>query len=46
MVNGNDDLKAAAQHPQKVRVGDIGADLSLSPDQGWLDMDVQWIITR
>jgi quercetin dioxygenase-like cupin family protein len=45
-VNFNDDVAAAGQHPQKVRVGNVPADPNLSAADGWMDMDVQWIITR
>jgi quercetin dioxygenase-like cupin family protein len=34
------------QHPQKVRVADIAADPNLSADAGWVNMAVQWVVTR
>lgn len=44
-MSGSDDLRAVSEHPQKVRVGSVEADMSLSADQGWMDMGVQWIVT-
>jgi quercetin dioxygenase-like cupin family protein len=34
------------EHPQKVRVDQIAADPTLSAASGWVDMAVQWVITR
>jgi quercetin dioxygenase-like cupin family protein len=32
-------------HPQKVRVADIKPSDSHTPEDGWVDMAVQWVIT-
>jgi quercetin dioxygenase-like cupin family protein len=32
-------------HPQKVRVADVAPSDSHTPEDGWVDMAVQWVIT-
>jgi quercetin dioxygenase-like cupin family protein len=34
------------EHPQKVRVAAVQPDTSLQASEGWVDMSVQWIVTR
>ena len=34
------------QHPRKVRVDRVAADPTLAAESGWVDMAVQWIVTR
>lgn len=34
------------EHPQKVRVADVQPDQTLSAGEGWVNMAVQWVITR
>lgn len=34
-----------ASHPQKVRVADFGPDPTLTAEQGWVNMDVRWLVT-
>jgi quercetin dioxygenase-like cupin family protein len=36
----------ADEHPQKVRVADVRPDDSLQAGDGWMNMAVQWIVTR
>jgi quercetin dioxygenase-like cupin family protein len=45
-MNPNEHADVAAEHPQKIRVGNVAADPSLTADDGWVDMSVQWIVTR
>lgn len=41
-----DEAGAVQAHPQKVQIGDVRADSNLRSDDGWINMDVQWIVTR
>lgn len=38
-------IQEAHKHPQKVNVDQIAAD-DMDPEKGWLNMAVQWIVTR
>jgi quercetin dioxygenase-like cupin family protein len=40
------DVPVVDEHPQKVRVSEVGADQTLDAGAGWVDMAVQWIVTR
>jgi quercetin dioxygenase-like cupin family protein len=40
------DVPIVDDHPQKVRVDDVTIDPNLSADAGWVNMAVQWIVTR
>lgn len=42
----NGDAGAVEHHPQKIVVASVPTDDSLTVDDGWLDMGVQWIVTR
>ena len=45
-MDPKEDGEVVTEHPQKVQIGSVIADPSLSADDGWVNMDVQWIITR
>lgn len=40
------DVPILDEHPRKIRVSDVAADSTLEASQGWVDMAVQWIVTR
>lgn len=40
------DVPIVDDHPQKVRVDRVAADPTLAAASGWVDMAVQWIVTR
>lgn len=40
------DVPLVTNHPQKVRVADVNRDANLDASEGWVDMAVQWIVTR
>jgi quercetin dioxygenase-like cupin family protein len=40
------DRPVVDEHPQKVRVADVQPDQTLSAGEGWVNMAVQWVITR
>jgi quercetin dioxygenase-like cupin family protein len=42
----NGDAEAVDDHPQKIVVASVPADDTLTAEGGWLDMGVQWIVTR
>jgi mannose-6-phosphate isomerase-like protein (cupin superfamily) len=44
--DGGGGRRALEDHPQKIRVSDVAADATLDAEDGWLDMGVQWVITR
>lgn len=37
--------KALSEHPMKVTVADTPGDPALKADDGWIDMDVKWLVT-
>jgi mannose-6-phosphate isomerase-like protein (cupin superfamily) len=39
-------MSASSEHPLKVVVQEAPSDASLTPERGWHDMDVKWLITR
>lgn len=45
-MDGTENLNVMREHPQKIPVAAIPPDQSLTADDGWKDMGVQWIITR
>jgi quercetin dioxygenase-like cupin family protein len=45
-MNPRDNGEVVAEHPQKVQIGNVISDQSLSPEDGWVNMDVQWIVTH
>lgn len=40
------DVPIVEEHPQKLRVSDIEPDPNLQASRGWVNMAVQWIVTR
>jgi quercetin dioxygenase-like cupin family protein len=38
--------EASREHPLKVVVEEVPSDRSLRPQDGWIDMDVKWLLTR
>lgn len=40
------DVPTVDEHPRKIRVAEVGADPTLEASRGWVDMAVQWIVTR
>jgi quercetin dioxygenase-like cupin family protein len=40
------DVPVVDEHPRKIRVSEVRPDSTLEADQGWVDMAVQWIVTR
>lgn len=44
-MNPND-ASAVSEHPHKVQISNVAADPNLHQDDGWVDMSVQWVITR
>lgn len=45
MKNDNGQVRLVTEHPQKVRVVDI-PNGSHRADEGWINMKVQWVITK
>jgi oxalate decarboxylase/phosphoglucose isomerase-like protein (cupin superfamily) len=39
-------MSASSQHQLKVVAQEAPSDASLTPERGWHDMDVKWLITR
>src|SRR5690606_28364831 len=40
------DVPVVDDHPRKIRVADVRPDAALEASQCWVDMAVQWIVTR